>query len=270
MDKKEIIQEIKKSKKYAGIAEEIIGKEVESFIKSNPRYQEFKDKFILKQIKEKLHKMYGSFQTYKKGKAKKLLEKLREEKDNKIVRELLTTNLSTKERLGNNGLIYSRIFEKVGKVNSILDLGCGLNPVAFPYMEIDKETRYYAYDINEEDLKTIEEFFDIYRINGRTGIIDLRDSQQIEKLPPADLCFMFKVLDPLEKNEKGHKLAEDIIKKLSKKCNFIVVSFATATLSGRKMSHPHRGWIERMLERLGMKFERFESKNEIFYIISSR
>lgn len=270
MEKHEIIKKIKESKKYSGITIEVINREVDSFIKRVPEYFHLKENFILKQIKERLHKIYGSFQTTKKSKAKKLLEELRKNKDNQIVREILATNRSTKERLGKNGFIYGKIFGITGKVNSILDLGCGLNPISYPYMEIENDIRYYAYDINENDLNIIKEFFDIYRLNGHAEAIDLKNIESIKKLPAAELCLMFKVLDPLENNLNNHKLSEEIIKILSQKCRFIVVSFATKTISGKKMNYPHRGWIERMLDRIKLKFERFETDNEIFYVVKTR
>jgi len=267
MEKEEIVSKIKQSKKYSGITTEVITKEVEGFIKKFPGYNFLKENFILKQIKKRLHDIYGSFRTKKKGKIKKLLESLRKDKDNKIIREILSTNLSTRERLGNYGFIYGKIFERAKDIDTIIDLGCGLNPVSFPYMEAENEIKYYAYDLNESDLDIIREFFNIYRINGHVEAADLRNIETIKKLSPADICFMFKLLDPLEKTAKGHKLAEEIIKELAKKCRFIVVSFSTKTISGKPMNFPARGWIERMLERIKLKFESFSTKNEIFYFI---
>ena len=57
-----LISKIKEAKKYKNISEEVIRAEVERFLKNNPRWQEYKEKFVLKQIKAKLHKMHGSFQ----------------------------------------------------------------------------------------------------------------------------------------------------------------------------------------------------------------
>jgi len=269
MDKEEIIHKIKKSKKYSGITIEVISREVGEFIGRVPGYERLKESFILKQIKSRLHKIYGSFQTTKKNKAKKLLEKLRDKKDNKIVREILETNLSTKERLASYGFVYGEIFKRSKDIDTILDLGCGLNPLSYPYMELENDIKYYAYDINENDLDIVKEFFSIYRVENLVSAIDLRNLNDAKKLPPADICFMFKLLDPLEKNSGNHKLSEEIIKILSHKCRFVVVSFSTKTLSGRQMNHPYRGWIERMLSRIGLKFEKFGIPNEIFYFIKA-
>lgn len=267
MEKSEIVSKIKKSKKYSGITTEVIAREVSEFIKRVPGYERLKESFILKQIKTRLHKIYGSFQTTKKTKAKKLLDKYAETKDNKILREIMETNISTKERLGSYGWVYGEIFKRTKDIDSIMDLGCGLNPLSFPYMEPENDIKYYAYDINENDLEIVREFFNIYRTDNIVSAIDLKNPEEARKLSPADICLMFKLLDPLEKSSGNHKLSEELIKILSAKCRYIVVSFSTKTLSGKKMNHPYRGWIERMLSRIGMKFETFSTDNEIFYFI---
>ena len=34
------------------------------------------------------------------------------------------------------------------------------------------------------------------------------------------------------------------------------------------MKHPHRGWIEKLLERLAIEYETHQTKNEVFYIVT--
>ena len=129
------------------------------------------------------------------------------------------------------------------------------------------QLKYYAYDIDQEDIIFINHYFNIMKnyskIQGKAQIADLSDLKSIKKIPRANLCFMFKFLDVIE--SKGHKLSEEIIKSL--KCKYIVASFATKTVSGKNMNHPYRGWIEKMLNRLNMKFEKIQTPNEMFYII---
>lgn len=271
MEKREILESVKKSRKYSSLSEEVIEKEIERFTKRYSHWKELKLEFIMKEIKTELHKAYGSFQTNKNHKRKKLFEEFSKNTKNlALLRKVLETNVSTKERLGSYGAVYEKIFEITGKPDSILDLGCGLNPLSFPYTELNSDTRYYAYDINEEDIDLIKKFFNLMAINGHAETKDLRDLSNIEKLPGADLCLMFKFLDPIEKSEKGHKLAEEIIKILSEKTQFMVVSFATRTITGKKMNFPARGWIERMLDRIDLKFTRLEFDSEIFYIVSRK
>ena len=51
--------------------------------------------------------------------------------------------------------------EIIKKLNpkSILDLGCGINPLALA----EKGVKYYASDINSEDLNIVREFFKNYK-----------------------------------------------------------------------------------------------------------
>ncbi len=268
MDIKELISEIKKSKKYRNISEEVIGGNINSYIKKNPHYDE---KLIIKGVKTLLHNIHGSFQVSVK-KSKKREEYLHEleknPKDIELIKKILDTNRSTKERLPIYSELYGTIFDITGKPRNIMDLGCGLNPVSFPFMAIYPE-HYYCYDINESDTIFLNKFFKTAKAFGIAETLDLTNIENVKKLPGnIDVCFMFKLLDTLEKS--GHKYSEEIIHVLLEKCKFVVVSFATRTLGGRKMTFAERGWIQRMLARIGMKFQKidFEEAGEIFYIIS--
>ena len=79
---------------------------------------------------------------------------------------------------------------------------------------------------------------------------------------------MFKLIDLIDK--QNHKPSEELITNLfkNKKTKFIVASFATKTLTRKSMNHPNRKWFELMLKRNNLKFNSFNTNNEIFYIIS--
>jgi len=266
---KELVFKIKQSKKYKNISESVILGKVLEYVKRNPKFEEYKEKFILKEIKAMLHSVHGSFQfSFGNKRRNQYMEELKNDTlDLDVIDKILETNKSTKERLGNYSEAYSEILKITNKPNIIVDLGCGLNPVAFPYMNLDRKAKYYAYDINEDDNKFLNEFFEIEKedIIGKAELINLQDINEIERIPKCDLCLMFKLVDVLEKN--GHKHSEAIITKLTDKCKFMVVSFATSSLGGKKMKFKDRGWVERMLSRLEFKFEMFELENELFYVI---
>lgn len=267
MDTQELLAEIKQSKKYKTLSEEVINEEIEKYLKRNPHYERYKDKKILKDIKTELHKIYGSFQTNSKRKREKYLEELKLNPENiELIKKILLTNSSTKERLENYEEIYKKIFEITGKPNSILDLGCGLNPVSFPFMNIEK-VNYYAYDIDGADISLLNEYFYTMKehIAGKADEINLStiEEDEIKKLPETDVCFMFKLVDVLDR--KDHKQSEKIISNINSE--WIIVSFSKKTISGRMMNFPYRGWIERMLERNKLWFQKIDFENEVFYII---
>ena len=268
----ELVKAIKSSKKYKHISEDIIETKVSEYIKKNEGWQSYKEKYLLKEIKTLLHNIYGSFQVKSRKKRDKFLKELEKNpEDLNIIEKILTTNRSTRERLDEYEEIYSELFKITGKPDSIIDLGCGINPISSAYyLEKDRKIDYYAYDIDEEDIKFLNHYFKIIEneVNGKAEVLNLSKIENINKLPNnIDVCLMFKLVDVLEK--KGHKYSEEIIKVLIKKCKFIVVSFPTISVSGKPMKFAERGWIERMLERINLKFEKFELNTEIFYVIKS-
>ena len=90
------------------------------------------------------------------------------------------------------------------------------------------------------------------------------DISNLTGIPPADLCFLFKMTDILDQG-KGHKVTEEIIRKVPAK--FVVVSFPTKTMSGKRMNYPRRKWIELMCQRLNYEVKIIEFSNELFYVI---
>jgi 16S rRNA (guanine(1405)-N(7))-methyltransferase len=267
----QVLEAVKQNKKYSSISEVIIKQEILNFFKKNqksvvflekPKSEKFKN--IIKQIRSKLHNVYGSFQTEGKNNRDDYLKGLQGINDYKTFDNILATSISAKERLKDYAHLYKEIFAITGKPKRIVDLGSGLNPVSFPYMGINK-CFYYAYDIDQEDIDFLNRFFVLIKrysqLEGKASIINLKDNKL--DIPNSDICFMFKLLDVIE--EKGHKVSEKLIRSVNSK--YIVVSFPIKTVSGKKMNHPYRGWIERMLSRIKMPYKKILTQNEVFYCI---
>jgi 2-polyprenyl-3-methyl-5-hydroxy-6-metoxy-1,4-benzoquinol methylase len=247
-----LIEKIKKKPEFAFLSNEIVKSALEDYLKKHKillkEFNEHDEKIIIKDIRALLRKLSGQYQKSKRDKFTLL-------KENKI-NQILLTHSSTSERLA----FYPKLKKKIDSlpVSSILDLGCGLNPIALA----SKKFIYHASDIKEDELSLIQEFFNKKGINGKTFVYDLRKFDN-SQLPNVDLCLIFKVLDIIEKSP--HRLTEKIITSI--KCKFLLISFATKKLSGKKMNFPKRKWFERMLEKHKLQYELFESENEIFYFI---
>ena len=193
------------------------------------------------------------------------MKELKEGKD--IDDKLLSVSVSTKERLKDYEEIYENIFKITRTPSVILDLGGGFNVFSFPYMNLPS-VKYYSYDISDEDIKLINKYSKIMKANGLEGkaeILNIKDSKNVEKLPKSDVVFLFKVLDVID--DKGHKTSEELIKTLFKKTKFIVASFATRTITRKKMNYPNRKWFELMCDRNSLNFKSFKTNNEVFYIV---
>lgn len=251
MDFSSLVKRIQQKKELRGINSSLILEKVQDYIRKRKinldSLKESQVKQLVKDIRAALRISSGRFR-YSFSHSLNLLEKNEIEK-------LLSRHSSTKERLSG----YFILKKEIDKLNpkSILDLGCGINPIAIAKPGI----LYFASDINEEDLKLVSLFFEKNGIKGNVFFHDLRKSS--DSLPNADVCLLLKVFDVLE--TKGHKLAEVLLKSIP--CPVVIVSFSTKTLSGKPMNHPQRGWIERLSTRLNYSFSTFKISNEIFYII---
>jgi len=263
----QLLLEIKKNKKYSTIADEIILEEIDNYLKKNKIEKITKQD--IKEIRSKLHRLYSSYLRGKKSKRNKFLEELRSNpKDLEIINKILCSAVSAKERLEDYENIYNQIFQITDKPKTIIDIGCGLNPISYQYMHISK-LNYFAYDIDNEDINFLNEFFKIekpYGLNGKAQILDAKNLKNVSSLPFSDIVFLWKLIDLI--NTKDAKPGEELIKLLMQKTKFIVASFATRTIGGRPMNLPRRKGFELMLERINLKFETIKTRNEIFYVIS--
>lgn len=248
----DVIKLIKQKKELSGVADSLVKDMLEKYIRKhnislkNLRAQEIK--IIIKEIRSQLRNLTGRFQKTQKKRIKLL------EKEN--FKELLKTHTSTNERL-NFYPELKKLIQRLG-VKSILDLACGLNPIALA----NKNILYYAADIKEDDLKLVEAYFNKNNIKGGVFTYDLRKIS--DNLPKADICLLFKILDILEKDT--HNIANKIIENVQ--CKYFLISFSTKTLSGKPMKQQRRVWLERLLDSRHYTYESFASDNEIFYLVT--
>jgi len=268
MQIKEIIAKIKEKKEFNAIEDRFVRTELIKYFKQNPkamkamqegrtRSEDYKQ--TVKHVRAVLRRVYGVFLT----KASQEREKYLAEEDYK---KILETHLSTKERLPIYPEIYEKIFAMTGKPKVILDLGCGLNPLSYPYMKVDAE--YYASELNKADCEFLEKCFAKMKIKGKAIALDLTEAAKkpelLKKFPKADVCFLFKILDEVEE-KKGRKASETLIKNID--ADWLVISFATKKVTGKPMKYPYRRWLEQMLARLGYEFKIIKESNEIFYVV---
>jgi len=266
-----LLKKIKQNKKYKSIADEIVVDEIKKYLKSNPNARE--DKQTISEIRAKLHRLYSSYQNKKKNKRNDYLEELKQNMKNNqdildITNKLISTMRSSKERINNYKNIYQEIFKITKKPKTILDLGAGINLVSYPLMNL-KSLTYYSYDIDEKDIEFLNNYFKIMKakgLKGKAAIINLRNLKKIFSLPSSNIIFIWKTIDLID--EKKRKISEELIKILIKKTDYIVISFATSTLSGKSMNLPKRRGFELMLDRNNLKFKTIEIDNEIFYVVS--
>ncbi len=271
----EILEKVKQNKKYKTISNEIIIEEIQKYFKSNPQQKTSNkiNKQTNKHIRAKLHKLYSSYQTKNKKHQDVYLQELKIAVNKKSKTQILTSTnkllsltLSTKERLEDYKDIYKQIFKITKKPKTIIELGCGFNPLSYPYMALENLI-YYTYDLDNQDIKFLNNYFKIIKplgLNAKAKILDIRNINKLAKLPNSDIVFMFKLIDLLTT-----KQSEQIILSLlqKQKTKFIILSFALKTITRKSMNKPKRKWFELMLSRNNLKFQIFQTDNELFYVV---
>ena len=287
-----IISDIKEKRELGAIEESFVRDILIRELQSNQKIVSFilehelrtlsradKYKEIIKRVRAKLRVVYGVFQTGKESEKLELLEELKKvvwrtkeiDLTIDIHKKLLEKHLSSKERLPYYEEVYRSIWRFTGKPHSIIDLGCGLNPLSFPFMGLNK-VDYYASELNTIDVNFLNAYFDImevFGLNGKAIQQDLSGLSASEALfktfPKSDVAFMFKLLDSLKVPRKSKKLDEMVIDRVP--ARWVIVSFPTKTIGSRSMSVTQRGWVEKLCQRKGWKCSHIKVGDEIFYII---
>ncbi len=285
---KEIREETKKKKELRTINNEFLNKKIREEIKKlskeeinkikNRKSSEYKR--IIKSLRAELRRIHGVFQRKNQKKRQELIKKLSKTTNNEekktIIREILKTHQSTLERMNYYEEAYKKIFSITGKPKKILDLGCGLNPLSYYFLDCKPE--YYCGDINDEEIKIINDFFKEEKIKGKAMIIDLTSKESRKKFYgiKADTIFLFKTIDTIEEQERN--LSKTIIKKIIEeiKPKNIIISFPTKSIGGRRIRKEENkekksnNWFSRFLEEEKLKYKIISLEGEEFWIIKKK
>jgi len=213
-----LCEEIFASKKYAALYRPLVLRICDEEYK---KYDNNKDR--VKAVKHTLHAMYGAYlnsaDIFKKA------NKLLDVQDPDIGR-LLNLHASTKERMRHLNDFYSFIFESIGVVESVLDIGCGLNPFTLPYFP-QKPLKYYAFDIDERIAGLNNRYFEHLCLPALAGCMDI--SIETPKMT-ADAAFLFKLLPLIERQSKGRSIR--LLREINAK--FLIITYPTTSLSGKE------------------------------------
>lgn len=160
-----------------------------------------------------------------------LLNETLTKNDKEAIRNFCTNILaqhdSTRERLPYLKDFYRRILEIFPHPETILDLACGLNPFALPFMGLPDGIRYHAYDIHQPRTALINRLFEGLKMES------LAETRDILVNPPdfqADAAFLFKEAHRMEKRRKG--ASRELISRL--KTRVIFISLPNRSLDGQR------------------------------------
>lgn len=169
---------------------------------------------------------------------------------------------STWERLPILDTFYTTAPAGLSPLHTVLDVACGLNPLAIPWMGLPPDIEYYACDIYRGMVNFIGEFLALIGIRGYVEVYDLIHT----RLPyRVDLALVLKTIPCLEQVDKsaGQRLLEGL------NARYILVSFPARSLGGRDKGMPvnYEEHFRELIAGKGWTVRRFEFATELAFLV---
>ena len=156
--------------------------------------------------------------------------------------QIMHSHLSTQERLPILDTFYKRIFAVTGPPQTLLDIACGLNPLALPWMGLSLPLNYYAYDIHDQRINFLNHYF---QLQGLPPLARLQDVAHHFPQEPADVALFLKEMPRFERNYhgRGRPLLEAV------PARYLVISFPTvSTHGGRNLTDRYRHFLYQLID----------------------
>ncbi len=226
-------------------------------------------KEAIKQTKNKLHQVGGAYfpaaVDYKK--AITLLRDAAEAGDEAFrmaCRRVMEQHASTRERLPILDTFYATTLADIPRPSLVLDIACGLNPLAWPWMPFDSQTTYLAYDIYGDMVGFLQQFMALAEINGRAEVRDVVHDPPREAV---DLALVLKTLPCLEQIDKTApaRLLDSL------QARYLLVSFPAQSLGGRRkgMVENYESRFQQLIDGRGWYVKRFEFSTELAFLVET-
>ncbi|HET9878913.1 MAG TPA: 16S rRNA methyltransferase, partial [Candidatus Limnocylindria bacterium] len=176
----------------------------------------------------------------------------------------LRTHASTRERLPHLDAFYSGIWYLTGPPARLLDIGCGLNPMALPWMGIGDAT-YLATDVDRRPLESVRGFFELV---GQRGEVRATDAVAEPPTDEADVALLLKLVTTLDRLDA--RAASRLLAAL--RVRHAVVTFPARSLGGKGkgMERTYRERLERLVAGCGRVAGVAEASvpNELVFVLT--
>ena len=154
----------------------------------------------------------------------------------------LRAHASTRERLDSLDAFYAGIWAITGVPARVLDIGCGLNPLALPWMGLAPFATYLASDVDRRPLATVASFLALV---GQPHEVETRDVVARPPAQEADVALMLKLVTTLDRQmpEASAQLLAAL------RVRHAVVSFPMHSLGGHRkgMERTYRARVDQLV-----------------------
>lgn len=254
----QLVNSVLASSKYSQIAPELVRSIGASEILKRRNLKE-----AIKATKNKLHQIGGAYQAERMAYTD-WLQTLRRAEDGAALRsacsEIMAHHASTRERLPILAEFYSTLLADLAPMRSVLDLACGLNPLAIPWMPLAADARYFACDIYADQVKFLHAALPLLGVGGEAAVCDLLQGCPTQV---ADVALLLKTIPCLEQVDKtiGRRLLAEI------QAPVLIVSFPAHSLGGRSkgMAATYERHFAELVAGQSWQIERFAFAGELIF-----
>jgi 16S rRNA (guanine(1405)-N(7))-methyltransferase len=180
-----------------------------------------------------------------------------------VSRQIMSNHASTRERLPILDQFYSTILADCAPVHSILDIACGLNPLALHWMPLAEGVEYYACDIYQDMMDFLAQY--LFQLNIRVHA-HVCDVIQFCPTQEVDVAFVLKAIPCLEQIDKlaGKRLLRSL------NTRQIVVSFPVHSLGGKSkgMASYYEAHFRTLIDEERWQVKKFEFPTELVFLVT--
>ena len=219
----------------------------------------------VKRVKRRLHQAVGAFRGAARPAdlAAAWNGRLEDPEFRAACADAMRGHASTRERLPHLDTFFADIWSVTGRPAHVLDLGCGLNPLALPWMGLASAT-YEAIDVDERPLVTVRQFLSLV---GQPHRVTHRDLVAAPTAEPAYVALLLKLVTTLDRQDPS--AAARLVGALH--VGYAIVSFTTRTLGGRSrgMERTYRDRLARLVSDAGRVAEVSEASvaSELVFVL---
>lgn len=301
---KEVVRSVRASAKYAALDPALVAEIAAQEVGRGRRRKD-----AIKEVKARLHQSVGAYwdnyADYATWRAA-LEAAPNDAAQATLLRSIMRSHHSMRERLPFLDDFYRALFDGIDPVRSVLDLGCGLNPLALPWMHLPADAIYLACDVDREQIDFLDWWLAHSRRRGRAFVWNLldgapsihvmdfdakaqrrkeaqRDSGEDNEAESASLC------DPLRLDASAseassvdvalllklapclEQLEKGVVRRLLDEltAQVLIVSFPAQSLGGQRkgMVEHYTAQMEALIAGRDWMVERFQFASELVFRI---
>lgn len=223
-----LVKQVQEGAKYRTVHPDLVENIARIELKKGRSWKE-----TVKSIRNKLHQIGSAYQLeiidYERliSEMKTLPQDIHCPEAKRFFIQTMGKHASTRERLPILDQFFSNCLSPIAPIHSILDLACGLNPLALAWMPVSDSIEIKACDIYTDQIDFLNEFFQHFNIHGKAFCCDLTQQIPQEK---AQVAYVLKTIPCLEQIDKsiGLKVLNEI------QCENLLVSYPAQSLTGKK------------------------------------